>query len=229
MGALALFVLNPVLRGVVNAVVALSRRTRALSRRVRFRLQRRWRVEAAELIDQLSLFEDVPEDLLSQLAGRVRLRTFRAGQPVVRQGERAEAFYVVRRGVLRVVEERPETGEELRTLRSLGRGEAFGEVGLAEASPRTATVRASNRRWLAGPDGGAVLIGPAGAWAPNPGTFGTGWVFPGADVPFTVERHGRRTRITVKLDPPVADQYSIEELPGATADQVNVRNGWLGK
>ena len=70
------------------------------------------------------------------------MRTFRAGQPVVRQGERAEAFYVVRRGVLRVVEERPETGEELRTLRSLGRGEAFGEVGLAEASPRAATVRA---------------------------------------------------------------------------------------
>ncbi|PYU93715.1 MAG: hypothetical protein DMG25_08680 [Acidobacteria bacterium] len=52
---------------------------------------------------------------------------------------------------------------------------------------------------------------------------------PGADVPFTVERHGRRTRIAVKLDPPAADQYSIEELPGATADQVNVRNGWLGK
>ena len=52
---------------------------------------------------------------------------------------------------------------------------------------------------------------------------------PGADVPFTVERHGRRTRIAVKVDPPVADQYSIEELPGATADQVNVRNGWLGK
>ena len=52
---------------------------------------------------------------------------------------------------------------------------------------------------------------------------------PGAEVPFTVERHGRRTRITVKLDPPVADQYSIEELPGATPEQVDMRNGWLGK
>ena len=52
---------------------------------------------------------------------------------------------------------------------------------------------------------------------------------PGAEAPFSVERHGRRTRITVKLDPPVADQYSIEESPGAAADQVNVRNGWLGK
>ena len=52
---------------------------------------------------------------------------------------------------------------------------------------------------------------------------------PGAEVPFTVERHGRRTRITVKLDPPVADQYSMEELPGATPEQLSVRNGWLGK
>lgn len=99
-------------------------------------------MEAAELIDQLPLFDDVPEDVLSDLAGRVRLRTFRPGQPVVRQGERADAFYVVRKGTLQVVEEDPETGEEVRTLRTIGRGEGFGELGLAEASPRTATVRA---------------------------------------------------------------------------------------
>jgi putative peptide zinc metalloprotease protein len=139
-----LFVLNPVLRGSIRVIAAVGRRIRALGRRVRFRIQRRWRVEAAEMIDQLALFEDVPEDELSELAGRVRLRSFSAGQPVVRQGERAEAFYVVRKGVLRVVEEDPATGEEIRTLRSLGRGESFGEVGLAEAAPRTATVRAAD-------------------------------------------------------------------------------------
>ncbi len=50
---------------------------------------------------------------------------------------------------------------------------------------------------------------------------------PGAEVPFTIERHGRRERVAVTLDPPVADQYSIEELAGATPDQVNVRDGWL--
>lgn len=51
---------------------------------------------------------------------------------------------------------------------------------------------------------------------------------PGAEVPFTVERHGRRERITVTLDPPRADQYSIEELPEATPQQISIRNGWLG-
>jgi len=140
--ALGLFILNPIIRGAINMFRALGRRIKASWRRIRFRLQRRWRVEAAELIDQLTLFDGVPEDVLSDLAGRVRLRTVRAGQPVVRQGERADAFYVVRKGILQVVEEDPETGEDRRILRALGPGEAFGEIGLAEAARRTATVRA---------------------------------------------------------------------------------------
>jgi putative peptide zinc metalloprotease protein len=140
--ALGLFLLNPLIRGAVNLVRGLGRRIRALSRRIRFRLQRKWRVEAASLIDQLPLFDDLPEDVLSDLAGRVRLRTIPRGQPIVRQGERADAFFVVRRGTARVVEEDPETGAEIRTLRVLGKGEAFGEVGLAEAARRSATVRA---------------------------------------------------------------------------------------
>jgi CRP-like cAMP-binding protein len=139
---LALFLLNPVIRGLIRGAIRLGRRVRALARRIRFRLQRRWRVEAAELIDQLPLFDDVPEDVLSDLAGRVRLITFAAGQPVVRQGDRANAFYLVRKGVLRVVEEDPATSAEIRTLRTLGRGEGFGELGLVEASTRAATVRA---------------------------------------------------------------------------------------
>jgi putative peptide zinc metalloprotease protein len=139
---LGLFVLNPILRGMINLVRSLGRRLGALGHRVRFRLQRSWRVEAAELIDGLPLFEDVPEDVLSDLAGRVRLRTVRAGQPVVRQGERSEAFFVVRKGVLQVEEEDPEDRDARRILRSLERGEAFGELGLTQGTLRAATVRA---------------------------------------------------------------------------------------
>lgn len=51
---------------------------------------------------------------------------------------------------------------------------------------------------------------------------------PGAEVPFSVERHGRQERISVILDPPIPYQYSIEALPAATAQQLNIRNGWLG-
>jgi CRP-like cAMP-binding protein/Zn-dependent protease len=141
LAALALFVAGPIIRGAINLARSLARKLRSLWRQLRFRLETKWRVEAAGLIDALPLFDDVPEDVLSDLAGRVKLRTVSRGQPVVRQGERATAFYVVRRGTLQVVEEDPDSGAQ-KPLRVLGRGDGFGEVGLAQASPRTATVRA---------------------------------------------------------------------------------------
>ena len=138
---LVLLIAAPAVRGLINALRAVSRRAQAIYRGIAFRFETKWRVEAAELIDALPLFDDVPADILSDLAGRVKLRAAARGQPVVRQGERADAFYVVRRGTLEVIEENPETGKE-RLLRVLGRGEAFGELGLMEGAPRAATVRA---------------------------------------------------------------------------------------
>ena len=138
--AVALFITGPILRAGINVVRSLSRRLRAIWRQIRFRLETRWRVEAAGLIDALPMFSELPDEALSDLAGRVRLRSFAAGKPVVRQGERADAFYVIRRGTLQVVEESPD-GDE-RVLRVLGRGESFGELGLAQAAPRGATVKA---------------------------------------------------------------------------------------
>jgi len=138
---LGLLVAGPLVRGAVTLIRALWRRARALWAGVRFRVERAWRVEAARMIDALPLFEDLPVDLLSDLAGRVRLRAAARGQPVVRQGDRPDAFYVVRRGTLQVVEEDPDAGEE-RVLRTLGRGDSFGELGLLQGAPRAATVRA---------------------------------------------------------------------------------------
>ncbi len=138
--AVALFITGPVLRAGINVLRSFARRLRAIWRQIRFRLETKWRVEAAGLIDALPMFSELPDEALSDLAGRVRLRSFAAGKPVVRQGERADAFYVVRRGTLQVVEESP-NGDE-RVLRVLGRGESFGELGLAQAAPRAATVKA---------------------------------------------------------------------------------------
>jgi CRP-like cAMP-binding protein/Zn-dependent protease len=139
--ALALIVTGPVIRGAISLSRSIVRRLRAIWRRIRFRLETRWRVEAAELVDALPVFDDVPVDVLDELAGRVRLRTLASSQPVFRQGDRPTAFYVVRRGVLEVVEEDPDTGEE-RSIRTLGRGDSFGELGLISNAARAATVRA---------------------------------------------------------------------------------------
>jgi putative peptide zinc metalloprotease protein len=138
---LAAFIAGPLLRGLIKLLRAIGREVRAVWRRIQFKLETGWRVEASELIDALPMFEDIPVDALNEIAGRVRLRGLGDGQPVFRQGEQPDAFYVVRTGVLEVVEEDSESGGE-RRLRDLGRGESFGELGLVTAAPRAATVRA---------------------------------------------------------------------------------------
>jgi CRP-like cAMP-binding protein len=138
--ALALIVIGPMIRGLIALLRVVVRRIRTLIRRVRFRLETRWRVEAAELIDRLPMFDEVPVDVLNDLAGRVRLRTLAPNQPVFRQGDRPTGFYVVRSGMLEVVEEDPETGQE-RQIRTLVRGDSFGELGLLMDAPRAATIR----------------------------------------------------------------------------------------
>jgi predicted metalloprotease with PDZ domain len=50
---------------------------------------------------------------------------------------------------------------------------------------------------------------------------------PRAEVPFTVERHGREERISVTLDAPIADQYSIEPQSHPNLQHVSIRSGWL--
>jgi CRP-like cAMP-binding protein/Zn-dependent protease len=138
---LAVFIAGPLLRGLIKLLRAIGREVRAVWRRIEFKLETGWRVEASELIDRLPMFEDIPVDALNEIAGRVRLRGLGDGQPVFRQGEQPDAFYVVRTGVLEVVEEDSESGGE-RRLRDLGRGESFGELGLVTSAPRAATVRA---------------------------------------------------------------------------------------
>jgi putative peptide zinc metalloprotease protein len=137
---LGLFVAGPLVRGGIALVRAIRRKVKGVIDAVRFRIQTRWRVEAAEMIDGSAMFGDVPADVLSDLAGRVDLRGFPAGKPVFRQGDRPDAFYLVRSGILEVVEEDPETGKE-RVIRTLVRGDTFGELGLIDGGPRTATVR----------------------------------------------------------------------------------------
>lgn len=137
---LGLFIAGPLIRGGIALARAIRRKIKGVVDAVRFRMQTRWRVEAAEMIDGSAMFDDVPEDVLSDLAGRVSLRGFPAGKPIFRQGDRPDAFYVVRRGALEVVEEDPDTGKE-RVIRTLVRGDTFGELGLISGAPRTATVR----------------------------------------------------------------------------------------
>ncbi|MGH9328030.1 MAG: M61 family metallopeptidase [Terriglobia bacterium] len=51
---------------------------------------------------------------------------------------------------------------------------------------------------------------------------------PGATVPFTVERYGRRETIFAKLGPPVPNEYTIQQEPQESLEEEQIREGWLG-
>jgi CRP-like cAMP-binding protein len=81
------------------------------------------------------LFADLSKDELEQLAKRTEDLEVPEGKILTREGETAQEFFVIIDGEVDVTK----GGTRLRTL---GEGDFFGEIGLFEDVPRTATVTA---------------------------------------------------------------------------------------
>jgi CRP-like cAMP-binding protein/predicted MFS family arabinose efflux permease len=121
-------------------------RLRGLDRRAE--ATRRELAPRVELLEGLGLFDGAPRQQLESLAAALEEVAVPAGAAVVTEGEQADAFYVVRSGTLAVLSAGERGGEPAR-VNTLGPGDYFGEIGLLERIPRTATVRAES-------DGAAV-------------------------------------------------------------------------
>jgi len=85
------------------------------------------------------LFATVDETFLALLNQKVELVTFDKSQIICKQGDPADAFYLIRSGMVKVSNALP-GGEMVRTY--LGRGDYFGEIGLLLNQPRSATCTA---------------------------------------------------------------------------------------
>jgi CRP-like cAMP-binding protein/Fe-S-cluster-containing dehydrogenase component len=106
----------------------------------RAELDRKYRQRALEThIRSVPVFASMPQDFIDYLRDRVELIRYSPGDVIVRQGDRADAFYLVRLGFVKVSERHP--GGEL-VLAYLGRGSYFGEMGLLGGGSRTATCTA---------------------------------------------------------------------------------------
>jgi CRP-like cAMP-binding protein/formate hydrogenlyase subunit 6/NADH:ubiquinone oxidoreductase subunit I len=86
------------------------------------------------------IFRDLPDDFLSYLRNRVQLVGFEPNAVIFRQGEPADAFYLVRMGHVKVVESYAD-GQSM-VLSYLSRSQFFGEIGLLCHTERTATCQA---------------------------------------------------------------------------------------
>jgi CRP-like cAMP-binding protein/Fe-S-cluster-containing hydrogenase component 2 len=85
------------------------------------------------------LFASVDETFLALLNAKVELVTFGKSQVICKQGDPADAFYLIRSGMVKVSNALP-GGEMVRNY--LGRGDYFGEIGLLFNQPRSATCTA---------------------------------------------------------------------------------------
>lgn len=98
----------------------------------------------AVTLDSVGLFKGTSPEARRTLSERGRLRTFEAGEVLMRQGDEADAMYVILSGRVRV--DREATGQPAPAiLAELGANDVVGEIGVLDGGARTATVTALER------------------------------------------------------------------------------------
>ncbi|MCS6797508.1 MAG: cyclic nucleotide-binding domain-containing protein [Myxococcota bacterium] len=85
----------------------------------------------------IPLFSELPASAFGSVLAALKLVRARGGDIVVRQGDRAQSFFVIARGAVDVVRDEPSGPRLLATLYD---GALFGEMALLTASPRAASV-----------------------------------------------------------------------------------------
>jgi CRP-like cAMP-binding protein len=88
------------------------------------------------------LFRNLPNDFIDTLRSRAQLEQFEPGTVICKQGDPADAFYLIRIGHVKVSQRYP--GGDM-VMAYLARGQFFGEIGLLGSGERTATCTALER------------------------------------------------------------------------------------
>lgn len=92
-----------------------------------------------DLIKQIGLFRNLPLENATEAFKRMRPRAMQAGETVIRQGEKGDAYYIVDTGEAEVIRTDAMSGETGCVAR-LGSGDGFGEEALLQDGYRNATV-----------------------------------------------------------------------------------------
>jgi len=100
-------------------------------------------VETFELLERVmalkktSLFHSIPAEKLMGLAEITRSMSYKAGTLISREGEVSDHLYIVRKGGLKIVKSKNNIKTILTILHA---GETYGEIGLFNQAPRSASA-----------------------------------------------------------------------------------------
>ena len=122
-------VTEAVVRTAANAVFIIPRRS-----------GKHHAIEVTALLEQTPMFANLAAEDLERIAQVARIRSYRAGELIVHEGDISGGFYILTMGKVEVLK-----GQDLDTakvLDEMGAGDFFGEMSIIDAYPRSATIRA---------------------------------------------------------------------------------------
>ena len=92
-----------------------------------------------EQIQNSVVFQNLPEDKVSEIPGRMEAVEVKAGEAVIREGDVGDAFYIIAEGSARVLRNAESDGEPIEVAQ-LAQGTGFGEEALISKRRRNATI-----------------------------------------------------------------------------------------
>jgi len=94
---------------------------------------------AASELSEITLLGDLSEDDWGRVLNIVETRQFKAGEDLIRAGDKDDSFYILTDGQVDVV---IASGGQETVLASISEGSVFGEIAFFDGMPRSATIRA---------------------------------------------------------------------------------------
>lgn len=96
------------------------------------------RAKYADLLKGIPMFEGLPDQVLSELVGKLSADSLDQGEVLFHKGDPGDALYLVDKGWVKIVTMDSQGGELI--LNQCGPGETIGEMSLLDLEPRSASV-----------------------------------------------------------------------------------------
>jgi CRP-like cAMP-binding protein len=93
---------------------------------------------APKLLKELEIFSELDQKELEDVASLAQIRKMPTDSTIFHEGDEADAIFVVVNGKVKIVTTSSDGKEFILTI--LGAGQVFGEMGLLETAPRSASV-----------------------------------------------------------------------------------------
>ncbi len=102
--------------------------------------------EVARLLRESEIFVGLPEEKILQILSIGEVRTYRAGETIIAEGDPSNELYVIQKGMVEVLVSGGDVADvpgppKPTPVVQLGRGQVFGEMALVDQGTRSATIR----------------------------------------------------------------------------------------